>query len=406
MSGSLSFLLFTILCLIIQGIFALFEMACISFSKVRLQYYVSIGKKRAIWIQYLLQKPSRLFGTTLIGINAGLQIGSECARRFYESIHLNPDFSPISQIILVVVFAELSPMFAARRHPEAAAMALAPMMILLSYVFYPIVWAFDALSHLVFRILGRPKSTQLFLTLEEVKMAFQEKEKGGGDEFAQAASSIFQLKSRKVGEIMIPLENIPMVSTDAKKEEIRRLIENKFAFFIPVYHRVRRNVVGVINLRDLIKMEEDKRAIDYAKSPWFVGFGASVLDILDQFRRNNQSIAIILDPSGQSSGLLSLDDIVAQIFGPETEQAEVADGPYLHIERTLSGEMEVAAFNREFQANLSYQVGDTLSDLIVKELGHPPAIGETIRIGSYLFTVNEPTLRGAKTLSVSTPISG
>lgn len=399
------FLILTLLCIMIQGIFALFEMACISFSKPRLQYYVSIGKKRAIWIHYLLQKPSRLFGTTLIGINTCLQIGSECARRFYESIHINPDFSVISQIIIVVIFAELSPMFAARRHPESAAMAIAPIMVLLSRIFFPIIWAFDSLSRLVFWAMGRKATTPLFLTLEEVKMAFEEKDKRGGDEFSQAASRIFQLKTRKVGEIMTPIEYIPMVSSDAKKDEIRSVIEKKFAFFIPVYHRVRRNIVGVVSLRDLIRMEEDKRVIDYTRSPWFVGFGASILDILDQFRRNNQSIAIILDQSGQSSGLLSLDDIVAQIFGPEIDEASTSEPPYLHIERTLSGEMEVAAFNREFQANLPYRVGDTLSDLIVKELGHPPAIGETVRISSYLFTVKEPTLRGAKILTVHTPVS-
>src|SRR5579862_3451905 len=108
----------SLISILIQGFFALFEMACVSFNKVRLQYFASLGKKRAIWLSELIQQPSRLFGTTLIGIASSLQIGSEFARKFYESIGFNPDFAPITQVFLVLIFGEMVPMFAARRHPE------------------------------------------------------------------------------------------------------------------------------------------------------------------------------------------------------------------------------------------------------------------------------------------------
>ncbi|MES2274306.1 MAG: DUF21 domain-containing protein, partial [Chlamydiota bacterium] len=68
------------------------------------------------------KRPSRLFGTTLIGINTALVFGSECARHIYESVHLDPDWAPLTQVLLVVIFGELAPMFAARRHPEQLAM--------------------------------------------------------------------------------------------------------------------------------------------------------------------------------------------------------------------------------------------------------------------------------------------
>ncbi len=128
------YLVLSLLAIVIQGLFAFFEMACVSFNKVRLQYYVSIGTRRAIWLEYLLKRPSRLFGTTLIGITTSLVIGSECARRFYESMNLNPDWAPLTQVPLVVIFGELAPMFAARRHPEQSAMFCVPLMILLARI--------------------------------------------------------------------------------------------------------------------------------------------------------------------------------------------------------------------------------------------------------------------------------
>ncbi len=106
------------LSIIMLAFYSMTEMACVSFNKVRLQYYVSKGMKRAIWLNALLQHPSRLFGTTLIGVNIAMFFGSEFSRQFYSSIGLNPDWSPLTQVILVVIFGELAPMFAARRYPE------------------------------------------------------------------------------------------------------------------------------------------------------------------------------------------------------------------------------------------------------------------------------------------------
>jgi len=402
MSGEwFPFLCYTLIAIVIQGVFSLFEMACISFSKVRLQYYASLGKKRAIWIGYLLDRPSRLFGTTLIGISTALQIGSECSRRFYEAMHWNPDFSPITQALLVIVLAELAPIFAARRHPEQPAMFLSPIMIAIAKILSPIIWALDALSRLVHRLVGKSVDAPLYLSREEVKMAFEIKERGDEDEFNQVASRIFQLKTQTVEQLMKPLASVQMASSHASLADVRHLLSIDYTPFIPIYHRVPHNIVGVAYLRDLLRIDESRRVIDHARSPWFVAKGTSILEILEQFRRNSQSVAIALGASGEACGILSLDEILSQIFGPEALQKQPMKQPFLHIDRTLAGDMEVDAFNREFQSDLPFKAQETLSDLIVQGLDHLPAKGETIRIGSLLFTVEEPSLRGVKTLTVT-----
>jgi len=105
------------------------EMACVSFNKVRLHYYVNQGNRRAIWLNYLLQHPFRLFGTTLIGVNVAMVVGSECSREFHSALGLSPDLAPLSQVIIVVIFAELAPMFAARHYAEHVAMLGAPPIV-------------------------------------------------------------------------------------------------------------------------------------------------------------------------------------------------------------------------------------------------------------------------------------
>ncbi len=397
MSDWVGFLLLTLFAVATQGLFALFEMASVSFNRVRLQYYVSLGSKRAIWLKYLLERPSRLFGTTIIGINFALQIGSESSRRFYESIHLDPDWAPLSQVFLAVVIGELSPMFAGRRHPEQIAMALSPLMVLITRILSPVIWAFEAFSHLVHRLFGKMPESSLYLSREEVKVAFEDRGERE-NEFNTMVSRVFKIKSLRASEVMMPLSTVSMVPSSAFISDVKRQMADRYVPLLPIYHRTANNIVAIIYIRDLLNKPDQTLVIELSRPPWFITQDASVIQILDQFRRNNQSLAIVLNPLGQASGIITLDQILDQILGEE-KLAESIE-PRMYIERTLLGTMEVAEFNAQFQANLPYTSGDTLNDLIVEELGHPPVKGEVIHIGEYVFTVLEPTLRGVKSISV------
>lgn len=393
-----TYLFFTFLFIAIQALFAFFEMACVSFNKVRLQYYVSIRSRRAIWLNYLIKSPSRLFGTTLIGITTSLVIGSECARRFYESIHLDPDWAPLTQIPLVVIFGELAPMFAARRHPEQAAMFCVPLMIVLAKILTPITMAFEAISKLIHKMMGKQTEAPLFLTREEVRMAFEEKE-SGTDEFNAAVGRIFLLKNLSAGLLMTPIEQVQTVSSSATLSDVRHLLSVHYTPVIPIYHRSIHNIVGIATLRDLLPLEEGKKVIDIARSPWFVTRDTSILQLLQQFKRNNQSTAVILDPTGQAAGILRLDQILREIFGEESQVSGFEETTH-YIQRTLSGEMSVSEFNRQFNVGLPQGKGDTLNELLLSHFDHLPVKGESVRIDDLEFTVEELTLRGIKMVTV------
>ncbi|MCC6127887.1 MAG: DUF21 domain-containing protein, partial [Chlamydiae bacterium] len=330
---SLEFLFLTLFAVFIQGLFSLFEMACVSFNKVRLQYYVSLGLKRAVWLTFLLKKPSRLFGTTMIGINLALQVGSEASRRFYESIHLPAEWAPVTQVLIVVMLGELVPMFAARRHPEQLAMTLAPLMVLITRLLTPIIWAFDALSHFIHRLIGKSPETSLYLSREEIKVAFEERDEGE-NELNAMVSHVFRLKSLTAAQVLKPLSDVLMASTTATVAEVKQQLAERYVPLLPIYHRLRSNVVALVHLRHLLNKPDSTRVMDCSRSPWFITKDTSVLQILDQFRRNNQVVAIVLDPSGQAIGILTLDQILEQILGEEIRV--LPSTTQLYIERTVS----------------------------------------------------------------------
>ena len=244
------FLLMILACLVIQGFFAMVEMASVSFNKVRLQYYVSKHNKRAIWLKRLLQHPALLFGTTLIGVNTALIVGSECARRFYDSLGLSPDWAPLSQVVLVLIFAEIAPLFAGRRYAEHVAMLGIPILYFFSILLRPVIWGLDILCKLVGKIIGKPVSSGAYLSREELQNMISERDEAitttsTTKKFNTVVANIFTLKNKKAKDLMQPLTQIPIVSSFYTIGEMRSLVKEKHIDFLPIYHRSPQNIVAI-----------------------------------------------------------------------------------------------------------------------------------------------------------------
>lgn len=412
MTESWQFYLFLIIiCLIVQGFFAMIEMACVSFNKVRLQYYVSKGKKRALWLSFLLHHPAYLFGTTLIGVNTALVVGSECARRFYASLGVSPDFAPLTQIILVLIFAEISPMFAGRRYAEHVAMLGLPILYFFSICLRPIIWCLDWLCKGVNRIIGQKAPPGVYLSREELQNIIEEREetvalKPSSKEFNTVVSNIFTLKNKIAKDLMQPLSQIPLVPSFCTIAEMRELVEKKHITYLPIFHRNAQNIVAIAYPRDLLRQSDSKRIREFSRNPWFISENSSILHILKQFRRNNQSLAVVLNEKGLATGILSLDEIVDEIFGQSDEWMSFGEmlprAFHVLVDRTFPGETRLEDFNKQFSVHLAYEDTETLEELMSRILGHPPSKGESVRIDQFELSVEESPLLGHTEILVRT----
>ena len=398
------FLIIVVICLMIQGFYAMLEMACVSFNKVRLQYFISKNHRRARWLSYLLNHPAKLFGTTLIGVNAALQLGSEAARRFYESVGLSPDWAPLSHVILVLIFAEIAPLVAGRRYAEHAAMLGVPVLYFSSLVLTPVIWFFDVLCRLSNYLARSPRPAGLALSREELQKMLEAREETEPEEFTEIVTNIFSLKNKTAKELMEPLKAVQMIPAICTVAEMRSLLTSSYTPYLPIYQREPQNVIAVAYPRDLLRISEDKRVRDYARPPWFITENTSILQILKQFRYNNQSVAVVLNEAGLAMGILTLDAVIDEIFGRSDEWDSFEEvAPLIHdilVERSFPGEMTVAEFNRQFHAHIEALEGETLEELVTRLLGHPPAKGETVHIDQFELTVEEPSLLGAKIISI------
>ncbi len=402
------FLLLVIASLAVQGFYSMLEMACVSFNRVRLQYFVSQKKKRAEWLNALLQRPTYLFGVTLIGVNAALQFGSECARRFYISVDLSPDWAPLTQIFIVLIFGELVPMFAARRFSERVTMLGIPIIYFTSLLLRPIIWVLDILCRFINKLFGAEESQGLYLSREELQKAIEERSHRAGKEMIRSydpvLSHIFTLKKKQVKDLMLPLSETKLISSDRKVDDLRHLLGLEVFPFIPVYHMVRRNIVAIAYPRDYLRLSSDVDILPYARSPWFITESRSILEVTKEFRSNNQSLAIVLNHQGHAIGVLTLDAVVDEIFGERDDW--VSFGEYsptknhIMVDLSLSGNTPIQEVNQRFSIHFDGLEGESLEDFMARKLGHRPEINESIVIDHIELKVEASSMIAGKTILI------
>jgi CBS domain containing-hemolysin-like protein len=390
----------------VLAFYSMMEMACVSFNKVRLQYYVSKNIKQAVWLNYLLENPSRLFGTTLIGVNIALFTGSECARQFYSSLGIDPDWAPLTQVILVVIFGELAPMFAARRFPEHMAMLGVPLIYLSAKIMTPFLWFLGGISKLCNLIIGgKEHESDIFLTQEELQKILEEQDedyKGEHIDLNTIASNIFEARKKIARDIMQPLNTVPNVPVNTTVGMVRSILGNSTANYALTYHQEPNHVVGIALPRDLVRAPDNRKIRDYSRPPWFVTEQTLLIQILNQFRSNNQHVAIILDFQGNAAGLINLDDIMEEIVGKtEFRAPTVKKKRRLVVDVTFPADYTVGEFNKKFHTVLDAQEQLTLVELMEEKLGHRPAQGESVVVGSFELEVKEASLLEVKTISIT-----
>ena len=401
------FLLLLVTALIIQGFYSMLEMACVSFNRVRLQYYVSKNHRRAKWLSKLLNNPAHLFGTTLIGVNAAMQFGSECARRFYSSLGLNPDWSALSQVFIVLIFAELSPMFAARRYAENVTMLGIPILYFTSVILRPITTVLEGICRVINWFFG-VKAPTAYLSRDELQRAIEERDDTPSEiekaEFDPVLNNIFSLKTKTAKDLMDPIDKGKLISSSATVEDLRKTLGLEATPFIPVFHKEKSNIVAIAFPRDLLRYPDETRLRAYSRSPWFVMEKNSILEIIKEFRRNNQSLAIVLSQAGAAVGILTLDAVVDEIFGQRDDWVSFGEfAPEKHrvfVDRSLPGETKVSDINLWFKLSLPGEEDETLEELMTRLLKHRPEKGEAIRVGEVELMVEETSLIVGRTISI------
>lgn len=397
-------LLATLIFLVVEGLFAMAEMSAVSFDRVRLSYLVEKGSKRAKMLSALLETPSRMFGTVLIGVNTALMIGSQCSRNLYVSLGLPAELSPITQVALVIVFAELVPLFAARRHYQQVALFCAPIILFCSKVFTPILYIFGLISQGLARIFHKKGDAKgAFLSREELQVIVQQHH--GQIPFVDEQEridtligNIFQLSRKRICDVMEPLEVAGKAYVEESVETVRSRLKEHYIPCFAVYKRGEARPVGVAYAHDFVEGAPSSKVGDMVRPAWFIASEETIFATLKAFQSRRQSMAFVLGASGKAEGMVTLEEILEHLLPKATKL--VAQKEPIHaglaIERTISCEMSVGEFNARFSTQIEGDPDESLTSLITMRLGAVPAEGDKLHIGRFEMVVKETSVFGAK----------
>ncbi len=387
---------------LVMSFYSMQEMACISFNRLRLEFAVREGHLRETWIKSMLDNPTALFGTTLIGVNVTLVIGSESMRRLFVALDINPNLSPLIQVPYVLIIGELIPMFAARLFPEYIARLGIPLLWLSSKVLAPIALMFDYFFSFVRKALfakgladSRPR-----LQRDELKDLISVQTHGyieqGTEQLESIVSWMFTLREKPISQMMVNLEQIPSVRSSALCGVSRSVIQKKGTEFALLRNR-QSQVIGYIRAIDLVAAPDSASVGSMSRSATFVGENTMTIDVLFRLKKERSTLAFIVGSGGQITGCVSLDDILEELTrGTRREKA------LFHVERRIPADMTIHEFIHRYHLVLPATRAKTFGALVEEVLGHKPSANESIRFGSLELTVKEVGLLGAKTILVKT----
>ena len=403
---------FLLALIIINGVFAMSELAIVSANKARLEQESDNGVQGAKVAIKLANDPNRFLSTvqigiTLVGIFAGAFGGSALADDvnlfLVEQLSISQNIAEELSLALIVlattylslVIGELVPKRIALSNPERVSSMVARPMQLLSQVSAPLVWFLSKSTEAVARILGVQGENSNFITDFEVLAMVREGIVSGefDDDEHDMVKGALQLDEKRLREIATPRTDITWLDINSTQEDIRKVLsETTFSTYIVADETID-NVVGLVRTKDLltnlvINDEINLSAILHA--PFYVPQTAIALDVLQRFKVSEVNSAIVVDEYGSLAGIVTLNDIVEQVLGDldmqDIEPIERADGSWL-----IDGQYPIVdmpeildSFDLPDEEKSDYH---TLAGFVLKRMGRIPETGDTLLWSDYTIEV-------------------
>jgi putative hemolysin len=404
-----------ILLVVINGIFAMSEIALVSVRKALLQRKARSGDQGAQAALELAENPNRFLSTvqvgiTLIGILSGAFGGATIAEmlaKWLVNIPFLSDYAEgISFAIVVIiitylqlVIGELIPKRIGLNTPEKISTMVSRPMKVLSRITSPIVNVLSASTEIGFKLLGFKTSDAPSVTEEEVKLLLHQGTQIGIFEEVEQdlVESVFRLADRRVDAIMTPHTEIEWLNLDDPFEEIQqKIIDSPYSHF-PLAQGNLDNIVGILLLKDFLLATRNGSRPDLlqlAIPPVFVPESMPALKVLESFKSSRNQLALVIDEYGGMLGIVTMFDILKSIVGNFPQSGEVdsemavqrEDGSWL-----LDGKLPIDELKEMFaidelpdEERMGYQ---TLGGFMMSQLGKIPSEGNTYQWKKYLFEV-------------------
>ncbi|MCB2180361.1 hemolysin family protein [bacterium] len=427
-------ILTTFVLLILIGINALYvlaEFSTVSSRKARLSQLAEEGNPLASHVLHIVDNPAKLdtyVATSQVGITiSSLVLGYFGQARlssylipllqrfgdFTEATALSISASVVlvSLTVVQVLFGELIPKNMGIQEPEKFALFTYQPLKWSGWAMKPIINLLNGSGILLMRLLRIEPSVEHghIHSPEEISILIEESGKGGAisHEEYRLLTNTLRMRDAMVKHVMIPRALMLAASNHLTITKITTMVSKSPYSRIPIYQDTIDNIIGIVHLRDLFCWKNTNgeglyEGLDQVLRPvLYVPETMQVKDVFQLLQKKQYQVAIILDEFGGTSGMVTLEDLIEEIFGDlrdEFDQERPAIQVTSESELLIQGNTPITELNNLLDLHLPTKEVDTLNGLLAISLGHIPVLGEEIEINGYTFTIHK--MRGRAVASV------
>ena len=416
-------LLILIVIILLNGFFAAAEVALVSVRRSRLRALADQGQVAAQAALNLLANPARLLSVTQVGVTlASLGLGWAGEGTVYEMLMrlLQPVASPkldplihgvsfgIAFLLISyahVVIGEVVPKNLAIEKADRLAILVAPALLVFERISAPFVFVAERSAAAVSRLIGLRGSHSGGHSAEELKFIVSSSRREGHlRQFEEdAIQGLLELQNHSAREIMVPRNAIVSAPVSALLEQTLRLMREHQYSRLPVYENSPEHIIGYFHYKDLMRVWEESRAAmernrsmrpfrmqRVLRKPLVVPETKPLNELIDEFRTTHIHMAMVVDEFGTIVGLVTLEDVLEQIFGEIGDEHDVkrpAPRAEAHVIE-VRGAISILDLATQYGVELPGDAGfETLAGFLLFQLGYIPAPGESVEYGGRRFTI-------------------
>lgn len=387
--SSIAQLIVLIILLLLSAFFSSAETAFTTANRIRMRTLAENGNKRAVRVLAITDNMHKMLSAILIGNNVVNLSASSLATTLAIRLTGNMGAGIATGIltVLILIFGEISPKTLATIYADQISLSYSSIIYALMYLLTPVIFIINWLSMGFLRLLRvDPNAKQAAMTEEEFKTIVDVGHETGVLENSERdmINNMFDFGDSQAKEIMIPRIDMTFARLDSTYDELIDIFRRDKFTRLPVYEDSTDNVVGIINMKDLL-LCEDKihfHVCDLIREPYFTYEQKNTAELFLEMRQNSINIAIVLDEYGVTAGMITLEDLLEEIVGEIRDEydgdeedpiVKLSDREYL-----IQGSMNLEDLCKELDLPFKSEDYDTIGGYLIGLLDHLPEKNEIL----------------------------
>ena len=389
-SDTIQFIILIIL-LALSAFFSSAETALMTVNKMRMRYLSDNGNKRAKMVLDITENhTSKMLSAILIGNNiVNLSASSLSATIAYDFGGYMVSIATGILTFAVLVFGEITPKNFATIHADSVALLYIPIIRIFMTVMTPVIFVINLFARAILFILRvDPNAKNNTMTEDELRTIVDVSHEDGviESEEKEMIYNVFDLGDAKAKDVMVPRVQITFADVNSTYEELIEIFrEDKFTR-LPIYENTTDNVIGTINMKDLLLFDNDKinsfHVRDILREAYFTYEYKSISELLVEMRDASFNIAIVLDEYGETAGLITLEDILEEIVGEIHDEYDENEEDFIRKisdrEYVIEGSVSLDDVNDELDLDLESEDYDSLGGFLIEHLDRLPEMGDEV----------------------------